>query len=92
MDFTRHLVTLNSKIIDLTAIEYKILYYLTTNAGRIFTPDQLLEKVWGEEYLGDRSVLQVNICRLRRKLKDTAKNAKYILTKPGIGYMAVTPD
>jgi DNA-binding response OmpR family regulator len=87
VDYSKHLVTLNGVPINLTACEYKILIYLTSNAGRIITPSQLLEKVWGEEYMGDNRVLQVNICRLRRKIKDDAKNPRFISTKPGVGYM-----
>jgi two-component system response regulator VicR len=87
IDYSRHLVTMNGIPINLTACEYKILNYLTTNAGRIITPNQILEKVWGEEYIGDYRVLQVNVCRLRRKLSDDAKNPRYICTKPGVGYM-----
>jgi DNA-binding response OmpR family regulator len=89
VDFSRHVVTLDGKMVGLTAVEDKILHYLTLNAGRIVTSNQLLEEVWGEEYFGDFRVLQVNICRLRRKLKDSAKKPKYILTKPGIGYMVM---
>jgi DNA-binding response OmpR family regulator len=86
IDFSRHTVNLKGEQIDLTACEYKILVYLALNAGRVVTPNQLLEKVWGEEYFGDFRVLQVNVCRLRRKLKDDAKNPSFIQTKPGIGY------
>ncbi len=89
VDFSRHVVTLDGIIVGLTAVEDKILLYLTLNAGRIVTSNQLIEEVWGEEYFGDYRVLQVNICRLRRKLKDSAKKPRYILTKPGIGYMVM---
>jgi DNA-binding response OmpR family regulator len=92
VDFARHTVYLKGDLVGLTAVEDKILHYLTLNAGRIVTSNQLLEEVWGEEYFGDFRVLQVNICRLRRKLKDNAKKPKYILTKPGIGYMIVKPN
>jgi DNA-binding response OmpR family regulator len=86
IDISRHTVNLNGEPVDLTTCEYKILVYLALNAGRVVTPNQLLEKVWGEEYFGDFRVLQVNVCRLRRKLKDDAKNPSFIQTKPGIGY------
>jgi DNA-binding response OmpR family regulator len=92
VDFARHTVTLNGNLVGLTAIEDKLLQFLTLNAGRIVTSNQLLEEVWGEEYFGDLRVLQVNICRLRRKLNDTAKKPKYIITKPGIGYMVLKKD
>jgi DNA-binding response OmpR family regulator len=92
VDFGRHTVTLNGRLVALTAVEDKLLHYLTLNAGRIVTSNQLLEEVWGEEYFGDFRVLQVNICRLRNKLGDNAKNPKYIMTKPGIGYMVMKPE
>lgn len=86
VDFSRNTVTVKGENINLTACEFKILNYLAQNAGRIITPNQILQKVWGEEYFGDLRILQVNICRLRRKLNDDAKNPVFIQTKPGIGY------
>jgi DNA-binding response OmpR family regulator len=92
VDFGGNTVTLQGKPLNLTAIENKIICYLAANAGRIITPNQLLEHVWGEEYVGDYSVLQVNICRLRNKLQDDPKKPRYIKTKPGIGYMVIAND
>lgn len=89
VDFARRKVTLDSQQVNLTATEYKLLSYVARNSGRVVTPDQILEKVWGEEYLGETHLLQVNIARLRRKLSDDTKNPKYILTRPGIGYTMV---
>ena len=87
IDFARHRVTLGNQELNLTATEYRILSYLARNADRIVTPDQILQKVWDKEYIGETHVLQVNIARLRQKLRDNRKNPKYILTKSGIGYM-----
>jgi two-component system KDP operon response regulator KdpE len=87
VDFTRHQVRRQGKEIYLTNIEYKLLSYLAGNAGRVLTPNQLLEKIWGKEYIGATHILQVNIARLRHKLSDQVKDPKYILTRPGIGYM-----
>lgn len=87
IDFARHRVNIGGEEVRLTATEYRVLSYLASNADRVVTPDQLLEKVWGEEYIGDSHLLQVSIARLRQKLKDKVKNPKYILTRPGIGYM-----
>ena len=92
IDFARHRVTINNEEVDPTATEYRLLSYLARNADRVVTPDQILEKVWGEDYIGETHLLQVNITRLRQKLKDDAKNPKYILTKPGIGYMMLKGD
>lgn len=87
IDFVRHRVTAGSQEVNLTATEYRLLAYLVHNAGRVVTPDQIIEAVWGEEYIGEAHLLQVNMARLRQKLKDDARNPKYILTKSGIGYM-----
>jgi len=87
VDFGKHLVILGSENINLTATEYRMLSYLAMNAGRVITASQLLDHVWGEEYLGADHLLQVNIGRLRQKLGDNARDPKYIQTKAGIGYM-----
>jgi len=87
IDFTSRRVMVNNHDLELTSTEYKMLSYISLNAGRVVTPDQLLVKVWGEEYIGAAHLLQVNIARLRKKLGDDAKNPDYILTRPGIGYI-----
>lgn len=89
VDFARRWVTLKGRMVNLTATEYKLVSYLACNAGRILTPDQILEHVWGEDYLGEYHILHVNIARLREKLTDGARNPRYIVTRPGIGYMMV---
>ena len=95
VDFTRHRVTLSGHEVNLTATEYKLLSYLARNADRVVTPDQILEKVWSEDYVGEPHLLQVNVARLRHKLNDAPRNPRYILTKPGMGYMMmkkIQPD
>ncbi len=87
IDFAQHRVTLSGHEVNLTATEYKLLSYLARNAERVVTPDQILERVWGEDYIGETHILQVNMARLRRKLNDDSRNPTYILTRPGIGYM-----
>jgi len=87
VDFAQHRVAISGQEVDLTAKEYKLLLYLALNATLVVTCDQILENVWGEEYIGETHLVNVNISRLRAKLRDDARNPKYILTKPGIGYM-----
>jgi DNA-binding response OmpR family regulator len=87
IDYTSRRVTVNNQDLQLTSTEYKMLSYIALNAGRVVTPDQLLDKVWGEEYVGAAHLLQVNIARLRKKLGDNAKSPTYIMTRPGIGYI-----
>lgn len=89
IDFAAHRVTRQGLEVNLTATEYRLLSYLVHNAGRLVTPDQILEKVWGEEYLSETHLLQVTIARLRQKLGEDARSRRYILTRPGIGYMMV---
>jgi DNA-binding response OmpR family regulator len=87
IDFSSHRVMVDNNELKLTSTEYKLLSYISLNAGRVVTPDQLLHKVWGEEYIGAPHLLQVNIARLRKKLGDDAKKPTYIMTRPGIGYI-----
>ncbi len=87
IDFARRRVTLGSQEVNLTATEYRILSFLARNVDRIVTPDQILERVWDREYIGETHLLRVNIARLRQKLRDNPKNPRYIMTRSGIGYM-----
>jgi len=86
IDFDQHKVSVTGKEIKLTATEYKILSLLARYAGRVFTQDQLLEKIWGWEYRGESHILQVTISRLREKIESNPRDPKYILTRVGIGY------
>ncbi|MFC2122342.1 response regulator transcription factor [Bacteroidota bacterium] len=87
IDFARRRVMLGDREVSLTATEYRILSYLARNVDRIVTPNQILEKVWSKEYIGETHLLRVNIARLRQKLKDNPRNPRHILTRSGIGYM-----
>lgn len=89
VDFARYGVSVEGREVNLTVTEYRVLSYLAHNAGRVVTPDQILQKVWGEDYIGETHLLQVSMARLRKKLGDDARNPRYILTRPGIGYMMV---
>jgi len=86
IDFEQHQVSVAGKEVKLTDTEYKILSLLARHPGRVFTQDQLLEKVWGWEYRGENHILQVSISRLREKIEDNPRDPKYILTRVGIGY------
>lgn len=92
IDFARRQVRLNDRPVKLTATEYHLISCLSRQAGRVMTPDQLLEKVWGEEYCGENHLLQVNIARLRKKIGDETKNPRFIATLPGIGYTMSKPS
>ena len=86
IDFAQHRVTVDEQEIELTPIEYRLLAYLAQNAGRVVTQDLLLEHVWGEEYIGESHLLQVNMNRLRRKIETDPAHPRYIVTKMGVGY------
>ena len=86
MDLAGHRVTVAGREVVLSGTEYRLLAYLARHAGRIVTPDQILEMVWGEEYLGEVHLLRVTIARLRQKLDEDPRKPRYIITRPGIGY------
>lgn len=92
IDFEQRSVTLAGEPVDLTPVEYKLLYYLAVNAGRVLTHDQLVSKVWGSMYRQETQYLWVNISRLRAKIEDDPRNPKYILTERGVGYFISAPE
>jgi len=91
IDFAQHKVMVAGKEVRLPPTEYRILSLLAGKASRVFTHDQLLEKVWGWEYRGAKHILQVAVSRLRQKIEDDTRNPKYILTRVGIGYTFTNP-
>lgn len=86
LNFSRYEVFLGKDKIELTPKEYELLKLLVTNVGRVFTREQLLEKVWGYEYFGDTRTVDVHIRHLRAKLGEDAAIAEAIETVRGIGY------
>lgn len=82
----RYEVRKNGKIIDLTLREFELLKFLATQPERIFTRENLLEKVWGYEYYGDVRTVDVTVRRLREKIEDQPSVPAYIITKRGVGY------
>ena len=90
IDDARHLVTMAGREIVLTPIEYRLLFHLAQNAGRVVTQEQLLEHIWGEEYVDEGHLLRVNMSRLRSKLEPDPAHPRYLLTKVGIGYMLIS--
>ena len=86
VNFAGNRVMLSGQEVVLSDTEYRLLCYLARNAGRIVTRDQILERIWGEEYFGANHLLDTTIGRLRQKLKDRAREPRYILTRRGVGY------
>ncbi|MCD6453557.1 MAG: response regulator transcription factor [Dehalococcoidales bacterium] len=91
VDFASRTVKINGQPIKLTFTEYRLLYYLIKNEGRLLTHENLLNKVWGEGYTEARDLLRVHIQHLRQKLGDSAESPKIIVTEHGMGYKFVRP-
>jgi two-component system, OmpR family, alkaline phosphatase synthesis response regulator PhoP len=86
IDHGRHEVTLVGTVVPLTSLEFALLTTLAAHPGHVFTRDQLLERVWGEDYFGDDHVVDVHIANLRKKLSDDPSVPHYIETVRGAGY------
>jgi two-component system alkaline phosphatase synthesis response regulator PhoP len=82
----RHEVLLAGKSLELTLKEFDLLRVLAENRGRVMTRDQLLDKVWGFEYIGETRTVDVHVRYLRKKLGDEDNEGKYIQTVRGVGY------
>jgi two-component system KDP operon response regulator KdpE len=85
VDFSRRVVTMDEREIQLTPTEYDLLKVFVTHAGKVITHHQLLRQVWGEGY-NDMHILRVNISNLRGKLEPDPSRPTYIRTEPGVGY------
>ena len=86
IDYAERRVTLAGGPVQLTAIEYGLLFELSANAGRVMTYDRLLQRVWGLRSSGDSRRVRTAAKQLRRKLGDDANNPTYILNEPRVGY------
>ncbi|MBM4462751.1 MAG: response regulator transcription factor [Chloroflexi bacterium] len=87
IDVAQHTVRLAGEEVKLTPTEYKLLYLLARNPGKLISMDRLLTEVWGWQYHGENHLLQVAINRLRKKIKDNPHSPRYIATRSGIGYI-----
>lgn len=86
MDIDRHQVSINGIPASLPLKEFELLEFLMRNAGRVLTRMQLIDRVWGSDYVGDTKTLDVHIKRLRAKIEDDPANPKVIQTVRGLGY------
>jgi DNA-binding response OmpR family regulator len=92
VDPTHWLVVLNGEPLNLTATERRLLFLLVENAGRVLTPIQILENVWGPEYVSEVDYVKLYIYRLRQKIEEDPGNPRYLVTERGIGYRFVRAD
>ncbi len=81
-----HQVMLYDQPLNLTPIEFSILWYLCKNRGRVVSSEELFEAVWKEKYFDSNNTVMVHIRRLREKMKEPARNPKFIKTVWGVGY------
>ncbi|MCF6745718.1 response regulator transcription factor [Blastococcus sp. KM273128] len=86
MDVERHVVAVDGEQVALPLKEFDLLELLLRNAGRVLTRAQLIDRVWGSDYVGDTKTLDVHVKRLRAKLEPDPANPKYLLTVRGLGY------
>ena len=88
--FQNHEVTLEGKQVKLTPVEYKLLYHLVRNAGRLMPHQALLDRVWGDDYGATTHHLKVFVSRLRAKIEQPGR-PQFIQTERGVGYRFVKP-
>lgn len=86
IDMTAYTVRKNGQELELTQKEFDLLRLFASAPGKVFTREELMEKVWNYEYYGDMRTVDVTIRRLRGKLEDDTANPTYILTRRGVGY------
>jgi two-component system response regulator RegX3 len=86
VDRARHEVQVDGELADLPPKEFELLAYLVEHAGRVLTRHQLIDEVWGSDYVGDTKTLDVHIRRLRTRVERDAQAPERILTVRGVGY------
>lgn len=91
IDFMERTVSVAGSPVPMTPTEYKLLYELSANAGRVVTHDQIIQRVWGEGHTVDERLLRSYIKNLRQKLGDDARNPSYIFTASRTGYRFAEP-
>jgi two-component system response regulator RegX3 len=86
MDVERHVVSVNGEAVTLPLKEFDLLEYLMRNSGRVLTRGQLIDRVWGADYVGDTKTLDVHVKRLRSKIEADPANPVHLVTVRGLGY------
>jgi two-component system, OmpR family, response regulator RegX3 len=86
MDVERHVVSVGGKQVPLPLKEFELLEMLLRNSGRVLTRGQLIDRVWGSDYVGDTKTLDVHVKRLRSKIEPDPSNPVHLVTVRGLGY------
>jgi len=86
MDVDRHVVTVRGTQIPMPLKEFDLLELLVRNAGRVLTRGQLIDRIWGSDYVGDTKTLDVHVKRLRAKIEEDPANPAHLVTVRGLGY------
>ncbi len=86
VDRARHEVHVDGRLVELPPKEFDLLGYLVENAGRVLTRHQLIDEVWGSDYVGDTKTLDVHVRRLRTRIEDEPHEPRRLLTVRGVGY------
>lgn len=92
IDIPGRQVGVKGERVKLTPREFRLLVLLVENSGRVMTHRQILEKVWGWEYVDDVDYVRIYIAHLRRKLEPSPNLPRYLITEPGVGYFFQSPD
>jgi two-component system response regulator RegX3 len=86
MDVERHVVTVGNRTVAMPLKEFELLEILLRNAGRVLTRMQLIDRVWGSDYVGDTKTLDVHVKRLRSKIEPDPAQPRHLVTVRGLGY------
>jgi two-component system response regulator RegX3 len=86
MDVDRHVVTVRGQAVAMPLKEFDLLELLVRNAGRVLTRAQLIDRVWGADYVGDTKTLDVHVKRLRAKVEEDPGSPVHLVTVRGLGY------
>ena len=92
IDFDSCTVTVNGKKVELSAREFKLLQFLAGRPGRVYSRDQLLDRVWGDEAFVEPRTVDVHVSRLRAAIEPDKENPRYVLTVRGMGYKFADSD
>jgi two-component system response regulator RegX3 len=92
LDVERHTVHVRGALVPFPLKEFELLELLLRNAGRVLTRGQLIDRIWGSDYVGDTKTLDVHVKRVRAKVEDDPANPTLVLTVRGLGYKIADTD